>query len=361
MAWLDASSALRTIVTALHDAARIDAKTSSALVVDVLERQADSARDSRRGRGEQARAQALGRARLMGDGEAWGTQTLLNRKQSLRERLTVLGHRAPWLATAAMLAAAPAMLLVVKHHSPPALSRTSARTYATSIAERASFLLDDGTKVTLAPQTTLRLTDFGKDVRMVALDGEAYFDVARGSAPFVVQTGPVTTRVLGTTFDVRHYANEPRVRVVVTGGKVAVHGARLHQSPIIVNTGSIAYATDSTTTVTDVSDVQNYTTWTNGQLILRGTTVSDMLSTIGAWSGYQFRLADSSLAQVRVNVVLPVDSSRVMLQIIRHLLGVTMTFDGNVVTLHPPQSSHIPPSPKSGGDGSFSTSAEVGR
>ena len=65
--------------------------------------------------------------------------------------------------------------------------------------------------MTLAPRTTVRMLAFGPQGRTVALDGEAFFDVPHANrAPFIVQTGRVSTRVMGTAFDVHHYHGESR-------------------------------------------------------------------------------------------------------------------------------------------------------
>jgi ferric-dicitrate binding protein FerR (iron transport regulator) len=124
--------------------------------------------------------------------------------------------------------------------------RSVSRVYATTTGQRATLTLSDGSQVTLAPRTTLRIDPaFGRDTRTVALDGEAIFHVAsRRAAPFLVRTGAVTTRVLGTTFDVRHYANDLRVQVAVVEGKV-VSGGRA--GAITLAAGMVGEISDSTT------------------------------------------------------------------------------------------------------------------
>jgi ferric-dicitrate binding protein FerR (iron transport regulator) len=59
--------------------------------------------------------------------------------------------------------------------------------------------------------------------REVRLEGEAYFVVAHNEAqPFLVHTGEVTTRVLGTQFNVSSYPGHEQVSIAVATGKVAV-------------------------------------------------------------------------------------------------------------------------------------------
>jgi ferric-dicitrate binding protein FerR (iron transport regulator) len=59
--------------------------------------------------------------------------------------------------------------------------------------------------------------------REIYLSGEAYFDIKHDpSKPFLVHTGKIVTRVLGTAFDIRAYPGDETIKVTVTRGKVQV-------------------------------------------------------------------------------------------------------------------------------------------
>ena len=58
---------------------------------------------------------------------------------------------------------------------------------------------------------------------MIALEGEAFFEVAPdASHPFIIQSGQVSTRVLGTSFNISAYQQNPDISVTLVTGKVAV-------------------------------------------------------------------------------------------------------------------------------------------
>jgi ferric-dicitrate binding protein FerR (iron transport regulator) len=60
--------------------------------------------------------------------------------------------------------------------------------------------------------------------REVLLEGEAYFEVAHDSLkPFIVKTGNLDVKVLGTSFNVRAYNDEQTIDVVLLTGKVDVY------------------------------------------------------------------------------------------------------------------------------------------
>jgi len=85
--------------------------------------------------------------------------------------------------------------------------------------------LQDGSTIVLNSGSRLRYPEHFSDTeRSIWLEeGEAYFDAAADPGkPFVVHTGPLTTTVLGTTFNIRTYAIENKVTVALFTGKVKV-------------------------------------------------------------------------------------------------------------------------------------------
>ncbi|MFO7256617.1 MAG: FecR domain-containing protein [Bacteroidota bacterium] len=85
-------------------------------------------------------------------------------------------------------------------------------------------ILSDGSSIVLQPNSSLRYPQsFGSDSREVYLEGEALFDIARDPhRPFLVYANELVTKVLGTSFSIRAYENEPNVIVEVRSGKVSV-------------------------------------------------------------------------------------------------------------------------------------------
>jgi transmembrane sensor len=85
--------------------------------------------------------------------------------------------------------------------------------------------LEDGSKVTLDPNSELEVPDhFSELERVVYLSGEAFFEVSENpDRPFLVNTGDITTKVLGTSFHVKARPENPTVEVAVKTGKVSVY------------------------------------------------------------------------------------------------------------------------------------------
>jgi len=206
----------------------------------------------------------------------------------------------------------------------------SQRTYRTGIGQRAEVTLAGGTHVTLAPQTTLMVAN-GKGGTVATLQGEALFDVqSNAHASFSVVTGGVTTRVLGTTFDVRRYPNDASTRIAVLAGKIT-SGTR--RASVVVGAGEIGSVSDSTATSSTAPDPDRYIAWSQGRIVFDETPVATMLQSLGRWYGYEFRVADTTLAQKRITTEFNADALPSVLNGLRDVLDVTVTVHGTTITL----------------------------
>lgn len=85
--------------------------------------------------------------------------------------------------------------------------------------------LDDGSTITLGKNSFIRYpVTFDQSRREVYLEGEAFFNVARDEdRPFMVYSGGLVTRVLGTSFNIRSLTSTGKTEVEVVSGSVSVY------------------------------------------------------------------------------------------------------------------------------------------
>lgn len=85
-------------------------------------------------------------------------------------------------------------------------------------------LLPENSSVLLYPKSRIRFRNSENNaLREVYLNGEGFFEVSKNlEKPFMVYTTTLTTRVLGTSFQVHSFDNEATAFVKVKTGKVAV-------------------------------------------------------------------------------------------------------------------------------------------
>lgn len=101
----------------------------------------------------------------------------------------------------------------------------------TEIAQRKQIVLPDGTQIYVNPESTLDYpASFTSKTREIALEGEAYFEIAAdNSRPFIIRTGSMITTVLPTdylsTCYVQAYANQTYVATTMLKGRAQVTSA----------------------------------------------------------------------------------------------------------------------------------------
>ncbi|AXB58534.1 FecR family protein [Flavobacterium fluviale] len=85
--------------------------------------------------------------------------------------------------------------------------------------------LPDGSTVLLNDNSSLKYdqNSFNSKTREVTLTGEAFFDIKHNEKkPFIVHTGKIQTRVLGTAFNINAKNSSSNIEVTVARGKVQV-------------------------------------------------------------------------------------------------------------------------------------------
>ncbi|WEK35498.1 MAG: FecR domain-containing protein [Candidatus Pseudobacter hemicellulosilyticus] len=111
-------------------------------------------------------------------------------------------------------------------------------TTANTTGKLQTLILEDSTKVELAPNSTLSYpVPFQSDRRQLTLKGQAVFYVAKDPGkPFTVFAGKLATTAIGTVFRITAFAGKP-TSVHLLSGKVRVEA----DSSIAQKTGNVLY------------------------------------------------------------------------------------------------------------------------
>jgi len=287
-----------------------------------------------------------------------GPQTHV-RALSLGKRPSISGTIAPLvLAIAAVLALAIGIWPVSRRGLQTRIAYTH---YAAPNGQVARLTLADGTRLTLSPNSHVGIAKDFTEHRDVVLSGEGYFEVnAQRGSPFLVHTGLVTTRVLGTAFDITHYLDDRAVRVVVLSGKVAVSRPKGEATTVVA--GTVARVTDSTAVVTAIGDAAAIRAWTRGTLDFHDAPVHDVLRAIDRWYGVHLELADTTMASQRIDVFLGFNNVRDVIATLEMVLNVTATHTerDDMIMLYP-RPQVIRSTLRQNGRKAFSLNTEVGR
>lgn len=122
--------------------------------------------------------------------------------------------------------------------------KPAAQIFATGAGEevfraesRESIVLQDGTQVWLNKGSTLTCQEgYGRTDREVSLSGEAFFEVYHDAVrPFIVHAGRfMEVKVLGTSFNIKAYPDDPFEEASVITGEIAVNIFRNKPKSIIL-------------------------------------------------------------------------------------------------------------------------------
>lgn len=148
--------------------------------------------------------------------------------QVSRKREHTISSARFWSIAAALLALiVSAVFLLVRQGVDRDLASTpqvELKSIANTTNGPSKVVLPDGSEVVLRPNSAIRFREpFDEAQRVVALEGEAFFNVSRNvSRPFLVNTKEVITKVLGTSFTVSAFPDDEHITVSVQTGKVSV-------------------------------------------------------------------------------------------------------------------------------------------
>src|SRR5690606_35682657 len=115
------------------------------------------------------------------------------------------------------------------------------------------------------------------------LSGEAYFDIAKDTArPFIIQLDSNQIKVLGTSFNVKAYAEDDIVEATVVSGEVAFIrtgslASKDQKDTLLLTPNFKARYSKHTGTITKTeADTRLDTAWKDGKLVFKSTVLSDV-------------------------------------------------------------------------------------
>ena len=191
--------------------------------------------------------------------------------------------------------------------------------------------LPDGVRVVLAPDSRLRFSIDRNGDHVATLVGEASFSVEhRTDRVFLVRAGDITTRDLGTEFDVRAYPGGD-ARVAVRSGRVSVttpYGSEILEGGRLGSVDIAAHAVH----VTALSPT--YFDWTVGRRVFTDSQLREVADALGRRYDRQFEINDATFAAVPVTIAISDGTVEHALALLgQTVAGLQYKIDGRKVQL----------------------------
>ncbi len=167
----------------------------------------------------------------------------------------------------------------------------------TPYGNRSRINLPDRSVVWLNAGSSLKYpVQFSGKERKVFLTGEAYFEVkSNNKNPFIVRTGEMDIKALGTEFNVKAYENDSITAVTLVNGNVRVtfdekEALLMPGKKIDVNRNSSEYAIAET-------DTYKWCSWKDGIYAFRNDPLEDVFHRLGQIYNIEFIVKDKEVAQ----------------------------------------------------------------
>jgi transmembrane sensor len=204
--------------------------------------------------------------------------------------------------------------------------------------QKASLTLPDGSHVWLNAQSRLRYPQaFATDIRQVELQGEAFFEVKRDPAhPFVIRTGTLQTKVLGTSFNVSAYPGEKSVEVAVLTGKVRVSDSTLvgdNWLVLVPNQKAVYNHQQKSLRSETVTNAADYRAWTDDRLVLEEKSVEEIARLLSRRFAVQITVENPKINRCVLTTTFDKPTLEGILRVVCTYVGATYHQQGNRILI----------------------------
>lgn len=179
-------------------------------------------------------------------------------------------------------------------------------TLSTPAGREYKLQLPDGSAVWLNASSSISFpAEFSEKERRVALQGEAFFEVAHVSRkdgsriPFIVDINTnngiknkVQMEVLGTSFNVNAYDDESAIKTTLLQGSVKVHAAG--KANLLKPAQQAVIKPEGSTNISGDINIDQVVAWKNGFFYFDHTEIHTILRQFSRWYGIEIIAANAS-------------------------------------------------------------------
>jgi transmembrane sensor len=232
----------------------------------------------------------------------------------------------------------------------------------TKYGNKTKVSLPDGSQVWLNAGSRLDYnnSNFNQTLREVNLSGEAYFDIThKEGKPFIVRSGNMRIRVLGTKFNVKAYPEEQNIETSLIKGSVEItikerpddkYILRPNEKLIVSNEGSTqkiaainqTKLTTSTKENTDIVALKKVdysvnenlvieTAWVENKLVFRSEKFSELAKKMERWYDIQIRFRDTVKAEYRYTGIFTTETIQQALQAMQVVHSFQFVKNDNII------------------------------
>ena len=170
--------------------------------------------------------------------------------------------------------------------------------YVASTDQMVSVTFPDGSIGILNENSSFTYPEEFGEVRNVAFEGEAYFDIQKSTKPFIIDVNGVDVKVLGTAFNLITTADE--VKLYVDRGLVAFE-KNGEQTQVPAGNEAIFDRNSDLVTFSEIPS-ENIMSWRNGVFNFDKTPLNEALTELGEYYNVEFELSNDKLQNCRLSM-----------------------------------------------------------
>ena len=159
--------------------------------------------------------------------------------------------------------------------------------------------LSDGSEVHLNYGSRLKYPqNFTGDTRGVKLVGEGYFNIAHNpEKPFIVKSGKLNVKALGTKFNVQAYPGEEIIATTLVEGKVLLEQTETNGNIKTIGAMEpgqhVSYKINNNEVSCTKGSVEKYIAWKDGKLVFTNESLVEVTDRLSRMFNVDFEIADN--------------------------------------------------------------------
>lgn len=191
--------------------------------------------------------------------------------------------------------------------------------------------MSDGTKVRINANSELKYpVEFTSSERRVYLIGEAYFDVAKGETPFLVEASNLNIEAYGTAFNINTNVKN-HVSTILVSGSVGVYPKDHKEKEIIMQPNQLTtYDKVKNDMVVTPITPYYYLGWLDNQFICNENKLSALLDDMSSWYGVKFKCKLDTIYEIPITVTFNRNSNiNSILSSLERVLDIKFVMEGH--------------------------------
>jgi transmembrane sensor len=224
-------------------------------------------------------------------------------------------------------------------------------TYTVPIGAKGQIDLKDGTRAWINAGSVLKYSDFyGYKNRIVYLEGEGYFEVAKNeNLTFMVKTKEVCVKALGTKFNVKAYPNDASIETSLMEGSVMVEKSKnaeisglgnglllepnqslvIKKQPVLHNSQNVTF----TVQLNKLDDVGYISSWKDDVWSIKSEPLDELAKKLERRYNIKIMFSDESLKKIKFTGKIKNDPVEQVLKAIELTAGIKTHISHNEVLI----------------------------